>query len=218
MKTAVAVAAVTAALLGLTSVVPAAARPVSYVGGWTVVQAHDRQATSALSHYTLDRSTSLGWRSEWDRQGEFALHGPQATRLLHRWYGNEYQANFYAYVAAGLAHGVDSNPAAARFGALTGVIADWETRRWFASYRSRLVEAGDVGGNFGHAVRTGFAPYLGDTGALHTWLMVEVDHRPENGEPVGVTPLLRLFKGEALLEMGWNLTQSQPMVNFTYRF
>ena len=48
--------------------------------------------------------------------------------------------------------------------------------------------------------------------------MLEIDHRPEEDDPVTATPLLRLFKGPLLLEAGYNLTVNQPLVNFTYRF
>ena len=52
--------------------------------------------------------------------------------------------------------------------------------------------------------------------------MVEVDHRSSNTSnntnEVGVTPVVRLFKGAALLELGWSITDDEPLVNFTYRF
>jgi hypothetical protein len=69
-----------------------------------------------------------------------------------------------------------------------------------------------------HAARVGYAPYEGDSGDLHTWLMLEIDHRPEDDDPITATPLVRLFKGPLLLEMGYNLTVNQPLINFTYRF
>ena len=69
-----------------------------------------------------------------------------------------------------------------------------------------------------HAARVGWAPYEGDTGDLHTWLMVEVDRREHLEEATTVTPLIRFFKGQALLEVGYNLSDSKPLLNFTYRF
>jgi len=68
------------------------------------------------------------------------------------------------------------------------------------------------------AARVGFAPYEGDTGDLHTWLMLEIDHRPKNEDDLALTPLIRLFKGPVLIEAGYNLTANQPLINFTYRF
>jgi hypothetical protein len=68
------------------------------------------------------------------------------------------------------------------------------------------------------AVRAGFAPYEGDSGELHTWLMLEIDHRPEDQDAVTATPLVRFFKGPMLVELGYNLNVNQPLFNFTYRF
>jgi hypothetical protein len=197
---------------------PAFARPVSYVGGWTLIEETDRQATSVWAHYTVTPKLSVGVRSEWDRKMEFQLHAVQATYLVRRWYGENYQANIYGFAGTGVADGVSSNPADAKVAGFVGVLADWETRRLFASYRARHTEAGAVGSAFFQAARVGFAPYEGDTGDLHTWLMVEVDYRPKNGDKIGLTPLVRFFKGAALFEAGWSLTDNEPLVNVTYRF
>jgi hypothetical protein len=48
--------------------------------------------------------------------------------------------------------------------------------------------------------------------------MVEIDRREHLEETTTVTPLIRFFKGPALLELGYNLNDSKPLLNFTYRF
>lgn len=206
-------------VLALAVTVPSAeARPVSYDGGWTVIEETDRQMTSLWTHYTVRHDFSLGQRSWWDRGGDYAVHGVQGTYLAKRWFGENYQANIYLFGGAGVAHGVGDNPADARAAGFGGVLADWETRRLFVSYKAMGIEAGSIDASAMQAARVGIAPYVANTGALHTWLMVEVDHRPENDDPIGVTPLVRFFKGPALLELGWSVTDDQPLVNFTYRF
>jgi len=197
---------------------PAMARPVSYEGGWTLIEETDRQSTALWVHYTVNPSLSLGWRTEWDRQNDVLFNGPQATWLAKRWFGENYQANLYGFAGAGAIEGINGNPAAREAAAFVGAMADWETRRLFASWKVRGLEGGDVDGSFMQAARVGFAPYEGDTGDLHTWLMVEVDHRPDAEDPVGVTPLVRFFKGAALFEVGWSVTDDEPMLNFQYRF
>ena len=67
-------------------------------------------------------------------------------------------------------------------------------------------------------VRLGWAPYEGDTNDLHTWLMLEVDQRSGLDDSLSVAPLLRFFKGPALLELGFNLVDPSPLINFTFRF
>lgn len=199
-------------------VAPALARPVSYQGGWTVIEETNRQNTSVWVHYTLNPKLSLGARGEWDRPMDVMFTGGQATYLVNRWFGENYQGNLYAFAGAGVAEGINDNPADAEFASFAGVMADWETRRWFVSYTARGFDAGDIDASFAHRGKVGVAPYVGNTGDLHTWLMVEVDHRPDNEAPVGVTPMVRLFKGAALVELGWSVTDDQPLINFAYRF
>lgn len=194
------------------------ARPVSYAGGWTLIEDTDRQSTSALIHYTPDSSYSLGLRADWDRRDDLLFVGPQATWLAKRWLSPDTQANLYFWGAAGLVTGVGSNPADETAGLQLGLMSDWETRRLYVSYRASMRDYGKLDQSAMQAVKLGFAPYEGDTGDLHTWLMLEVDHRPEAVNPVGVTPLIRFFYGPALFEAGWNVTDDQPLINLQYRF
>lgn len=206
------------AVTGLSAVPAADARPVSYPEAWTVIEETDRQSTSLWVHTTLTPKWSLGARSEWDRQQDFIWNGAQATYLARRWFGENYQANVYAIGGAGVVTGVGDAEDGTSGSGFVGVLADWETRRLFTSYRARYLEAGQFGDTFMQAGRVGFALYEGDTGDLHTWLMVEVDHRPQNDDEIGVTPLVRFFKGAALFEIGWSITDDEPLANFTYRF
>jgi len=204
--------------LCLASAETAFARPVSYAGGWTLIEETDRQSTSGLIHYSPTSQYSLGLKVDWDRKQDIIFTGLQGTWLAKRWFGEDYQANLYFWGAAGLAQGIDDNEGGDNAGAQIGVMADWETRRWFLGYRASARDYGDLDASAMQAARIGYAPYEGDTGDLHTWLMLEVDHRPDNDEPFGVTPLVRFFYGSALFEAGWNVTDDEPLLNFQYRF
>ncbi len=206
------------AILCLVAVGRAVARPVSYEGAWTVIQETDRQSTALWTHLTLNTKLSLGYRGEWDRRMDAVFQGGQATYLIKRWFGENYQANLYGMAGGGLAYGVNGNTAGTRPAAFGGLLADWETRRWFLSYRLRGVAGTSVDSTFIQAARFGVAPYIGDMGELHTWLMVEIDNRADLPDPIGITPLVRFFKGTALLELGWSVTDDQPLANFMYRF
>ena len=207
---------ITATLLTLST--EAFARPVSYAGGWTLIEETDRQSTSALVHYSPSAFYSIGARADWDRKNDILFTGAQGTWLAKRWFGEDHQANLYFWGAAGLAQGIDSNDNNDEFGTQVGVMADWETRRLFVSYRASGRDFGKLDKSAMQAARVGFAPYKGKTGQLHTWLMLELDQRPNNDEPIGVTPLLRFFYGTALFEAGWSVTDDQPLLNFQYRF
>lgn len=198
--------------------VPAAeARPVSYEGGWTVIAEHDRASTYGLVHYTPHYEWSVGLRTEWMRDEDVLFTGLQATHLVHRWFAPDSQANLYAYAGAGEAHGIDANPMGSEAAGFAGVMADWETRRWFVSYEARVSDFGS-GADAMQAARVGVAPYVGDFGDLHTWVMVEIDQRPERDEPVTATPLLRFFKGPALFEIGYTPAEDEAFASFIYRF
>ena len=194
------------------------ARPVSYTGGWTIIEESDRQASSALVHYTPAPSWSIGLRTEVNRDNDYAIYSVHPTLLAKRWFGKDYQGNLYFHGGIGVASGVYGNPLRDETAVYGGIMADWETRSLFAGYRSRYLDAGHFGDQFMHAARVGYAPYEGDSGDLHTWLMLEIDHRPAEEVPITATPLVRLFKGPLLLEVGYNLTVNQPLLNFTYRF
>ena len=196
----------------------AMARPVSYQGGWTLIEETNRQTTGGIVHYTPDPAFSLGLHAEWDRQQDILFTGAQATWLAKRWFAESSQANLYIWGAAGLAEPVGDTIGSDEFGAKGGIMADWETRRLFVSYRATVRDYGELDASAFQTARLGWAPYEGDTGELHTWLMVEVDQRPDNEEPLGVTPLLRFFYGTALFEAGWSVTDDKPLLNFQYRF
>lgn len=205
-------------LLVLLPCTVAMARPVSYVGGWTFIEESNRQSTAALLHYTPSPKWSVGLRSESYRKDDYLLTALQPTYLLKRWFGRNHQANVYLQGGLGVASGNSGNPLGNTTAGYAGVLADWETRRHFLGYTARYTDAGHFGDNFMQVFRAGWAPYEGDTQDLHTWLMLEIDHRPETHDNVTVTPLLRFFRGPALLELGFNIVDPSPLINFTYRF
>lgn len=194
------------------------ARPVSYAGGWTLIEESDRQSSSALVHYTPSPTMSLGFKTEVNRDSDFAFCSVQPTFLAKRWFGTNYQGNLYFHGGIGVASGINDNPQSDQMAIYGGVMADWETRSLFFGYRNRYLEAGHHANQFMQVFRAGFAPYEGDSGDLHTWMMLEIDHRPSDPDSVTATPLVRFFRGPLLVEAGYNLTVNQPLFNFTYRF
>ena len=65
--------------------------------------------------------------------------------------------------------------------------------------------------------RIGYAPYTGEYGDLHTWIMFQVQHMPNKKNTFVYTPMLRMFKGDYLAEVGLSDTRDF-MVNFIKRF
>ncbi|MEM8799500.1 MAG: hypothetical protein AAGF15_05420 [Pseudomonadota bacterium] len=207
-----------AAFLSWSGAQIAQARPVSYPGGWTFIEETDGFQNTGLIHFSPTASYSLGLRVERRRVEEFIYIGSQINYLARRWNMENAQANIYLSAGGGAAigdfGGVDTRSEAAGFLKFAG---DWETRRWFVSYSARQFLVTDANDFFTQRARFGVAPYVADYNALHTWLMVDIAHRPEAPDEVVVTPLVRFFKGPALLELGFG-TDERVLANLIYRF
>ena len=209
-------AAPVAACLTWAALAPMAeARPVSYPGGWTAMQMNNGDASSLHLHYSPTASDSIGFYAERNWAEDVQFTGLQYNRLLKRWNGPSSQANTYLKLGVG-----EADPFGDAAGELSGFAAfaaDWETRRWFTSYEAR---ATDYAGNqsLRHSARVGVAPYIGDFGDLHTWLMLQVDNHPEAAEPTTTTPLIRFFKDVQMVEIGYTLETEELLANWIIRF
>lgn len=194
------------------------ARPVSYPGGVTVMQMNNAESNNVHIHYSPTARYSIGYKGEYWRDGSWQFHGAQVNILGKRWNKPASQANFYIKTGAGLAYsdakGFRDKVEPAAF---TGIALDWENRRVFTSYENRVTYAGDIDKFFMQKARIGFAPYLGDYGDVHTWLMLQADHNPQQDDPVTVTPLVRFFKGVYMTEIGMS-NKKDAMFNFVMRF
>lgn len=192
------------------------ARPVSYPSGWTVMQMNNGDASTLHVHYSPTFQDSIGLYSERNWQNDWHFTGLQYNRLVKRWNSPNAQANLYFKAGAGQADpfGDGADVEAAGF---VGISADWETRRWFTSYEARAFDLGFTQ-DARQAARIGVAPYIGDYGDLHTWLMLQVENQPEADTPTTVTPLVRFFYDVQLLEIGYTPESEELMLNWIVRF
>ena len=204
------------AAIALVSVGTAEARPVSYPEGWTLMLKNDRFNNSLHAHYTTDIRHSVGLRLVYDRERDFVFAGGQANRLFKRWNNPDSQANWYGRVAVGGAFDEGGNRGDDE-AVFIGTSIDWENRRWFTEAAVEYWDAGVYGDWSSWHGRLGVAPYIANTGSLHTWFMVELHNRPENDDPNGVTGLVRFFKGETLVELGVD-DEGEALVNLIQRF
>lgn len=179
------------------------ARPISYPGGWTIMQKNDWMKKRVHIHYSPSATHSLGLVFNHDELSEDNMIGAQWNYLLKRKNTRYSQANIYLMTLAG-ANLDNSNSFQ---GDLT-LAGDWESRRLFTSYMASLrYEDGVSNKNiFSQSARIGIAPYLAEYGSFHTWIMLQVDHTPEfmGDDQIVVTPLLRFFKGDFLWEIGFS--------------
>ena len=192
----------------------ALARPVSYPGGITLMQTNDMLSSNLHIHYSPSIDYSIGYKGEYWRDDDWQFHGLQLNNLVKRWNKPASQANFYVKSGAGFIKPKDGETELAGF---TGLSVDWENRRYFTQYENRYYHAGDIDQFYSQKARLGIAPYMGDYGDLHTWLMLQVDHMPTAEDSLTVTPLVRLFKGEYLTEIGVN-NRGEALLNIVIRY
>lgn len=196
----------------------ALSRPVSYPGGWTVMTRNNGERNWLHLHYSPTAKYSLGYKFEYWRDGNYSINALQLNNLLKRWNMPQSQANIYLKSGIGIAHSHKDNVSDKNgFAAFTGIAADWENRRFFTSYQNRYTEAVDIDSFFLQSARIGIAPYIGDYGDLHTWLMLEAEHSPDNNDTFTVTPLVRFFKDVHLVEIGIS-NHGDVLFNWIIRF
>ena len=194
------------------------ARPISYPGGWTVMQMNDFNSHSLHVHYTLSPKYSFGYRGEYWRKKDWQFHGGQFNYLIKRLNNPKSQANLYFKSGLGLAlsdfRDLKNKTEPAFF---SGLSFDWEDRRYFTKYENRIHYSPEIDKFFIQKGRIGIAPYIGNYGDLHTWLMLQVDHMPKEKNKIVYTPMLRFFKADYLAEIGRN-NIGDLLFNFVKRF
>lgn len=205
---------ISSALLLVLYIVESLARPVSYPGGWTVMQTNELGSHYLHIHYSPSAKYSIGYRREIMSQSDINFHSIQYNRLVKRWNKPQEQANFYWKSGAGVFTSDQNN--SSQVGAFTGFAVDWETRRYFTSYENRYYYLNNQYKEFSQKARLGIAPYIGDYGDIHTWLMLQVDNTPQNPDNFIVTPLIRIFKGPVMIETGYS-ENDEFLFNFIYR-
>jgi hypothetical protein len=198
-------------LMALLLPAAAQARAVSYAEGWMAMTMNDPWTNSAMLLYSPTATFALGPFVDHYRDTDGELAGLQMNWLAKRWNNRDSQGNLFVLSGLGAANdGGDINP-----GGYLGLEGDWEDRRYYVSYENRYTAAGeDVKDEFQQKARIGIAPYVAEAGHLHTWLMLQADHMPEDEDHWTVTPLVRLFKGAYLGEAGIS-NRGEFLFNFT---
>lgn len=180
------------------------ARPVSYKDSWTIITMNDEDSDSLYVHYSPSSIYSLGLKGEYFRDRRYVVNLGQFNVLVKRWNMTGWQAN--VYVKSGVGGAVTADNARDVRGApalMSAFAADWESRRYYLSYEAQVLYAGNIDFRCTQKARAGIAPYVGNYGDIHTWLMAEVRYEPtRKNDKFMVTPLVRFFKGSILAEVG----------------
>jgi len=182
------------------------ARPISYSGGSTIMAFSDNMKNSLYYHYSLSYKYSVGIEDIKDKYFKDKYSYLRFTYLLNRKNTQTSQRNLY------FQSGVSSKGYDEFF---YGMHGDWETRRLFVGFGIKETKKNmqDYSEQF---YQVGVAPYLGDYGDLHTWIMLKTKENSLD-DKWSTYPVLKFFKGNSLVEFGYN-NKTEWDVHLMYRF
>ena len=179
------------------------ARPISYADSWTLMSYNDYKKNSILIHYTPTSKYSIGYKSEYWQEEQQWLNSFNLNYLVKRVNKKNSQANFYLISGLGLLKSdYKEYNNKKELISYAEFATDWETRKYFVSYNNNMIKAVTVDGLFMQKARIGYAPYITGYGGLHTWLMYETQHMPENKKNNISNFIVRLFRSTNMLEVG----------------
>ena len=169
------------------------ARPISYSGGSTIMSNSDNMRDTVYYHYSPTYKYSLGLEAVKDDYFNTDYSYLRFTYLIDRKNTNYSQRNLY--FQSGLnSKGFNNN--------FYGIHGDWETRRWFIGFGYKKIshDSIDYEDKF---IQFGLAPYLGEYGDFHTWIMMK-SKKNSLSENWSTFPVLKFFKCIFLIEFGYN--------------
>ena len=179
-------------------------RPISYSGGHTLMHFNDSMKESVYYHYSPIYKFSMGLETMKNKVFSSNETNIRFTYLINRKNKKLSQRNLYFQSAIS---SKDNNYA-------YGVHGDWETRRYFIGFDYKEVK--NIIDYTDKHIQLGLAPYLGEYGDLHTWLMVKTKKNSINNKQI-TYPVVKFFKGNVLLELGYD-KKADWDIHLMYRF
>ena len=180
------------------------ARPISYSGGHTLMHFNDNMKESIYYHYSPSFKYSIGVEKLNNKIFDRSETNLRFTYLVNRKNTKNSQRNFYFQSAVSTKN---SN-------FIYGVHGDWETRRYFIGFDYKEIK--NIIDYTDKHILLGLAPYLGEYGDFHTWLMVKSKKNFINNKQV-TYPVVKFFKGDLLLELGYD-KKTDWDIHLMYRF
>lgn len=96
-----------------------------------------------------------------------------------------------------------------------GIHGDWETRRWFVGFGYKNLDK-KIKKYREQYYQFGVAPYVGDYGDLHTWIMLKTKENSLDKDWM-TYPTLKFFKGNILIEFSYH-KKTEWDAHLMYRF
>ncbi len=194
------------------------AHPVIYKDGWSLGSLNMPMYSSNYGYYSLTHRFAVG--AEIDRFTKDDNHNElgllRFNALLWRRNGEDDQANLYLLTGAGVINQV-SGERGTRGIFSPGIEADWESRKFYTSFKhTRYEGAADLNLSMTQA-RLGVSPILAPFDGLQTWVIFQamVIHSIE--DKTILTPMLRFFYHNVLWEVG-SSTRGDWTLNFMVHY
>lgn len=192
-------------LLGfIVSLLPAnvKAHPVAFKGSTSIMGWSSAKSTEFVLGHSFTSYASFGVRALRleTRDDERTYYIPQFGFLLKRWNELESQANVYFVIG----HGGEIKNRSFKDTSSLKFETDWESRKYYISFaQSALIDHKHSNRNIYHSkLRAGFAPYLAEFNELNSWFILEANHMNKGMSDFEITPLIRLFYKNILIESG----------------
>lgn len=208
-------------LWGLLATPEAKAHPVAYAGSYSLMTWNNADMSEWMLSYSFTSNYSLGGkyvRLE-TKEGERTFYVPQLTFLLKRW--NELASQGNLYLALG--HGTEvverDGSKKTQSASVLSLDADWESRKYYVSFKheATLDHRNSARNIYATKLRAGFAPYLAEFDELNGWFILQVDSSNKSKKDYMLTPLIRLFYKNILLEFGSSM-KGDSQLNFMVHF
>ena len=182
------------------------ARPISYSGGSTMMAMSDDMKETIYYHYSPTYKYSVGIESVNDKFFDKDYIYLRLTYLLNRKNTKNSQRNLY-FQSAISPDDLNDN--------FYGIHGDWETRRLFSGFGYKRV-INNIRDFTEQYYQVGIAPYIGEYGDFHTWVMLKSKKNSLSGD-WATYPFLKFFKGDFLVEIGYDSDLDWD-IHMMYRF
>jgi hypothetical protein len=192
----------------------ASAHPVSFKDGYGVMPGYTKERQELELNYSITSSSAIALNSiklEYDEE-DLVFILPQFNHKFYRKNEAESQTNLYGSFGLGTARYRDQTEVAG----VASFQADYETRRIYTLISAEHLQTEAIGLNRVR-YRIGVAPYLADFESFHTWLIGQVEFTPELDDEWTVTPMVRFFYKNFLVEIGSSL-KGDPFVAGIFHF
>ena len=182
------------------------ARHISYSGGSTMMAMSDDMKETIYYHYSPTYKYSVGIESVNDKFFDKDYVYLRLTYLLNRKNTKNSQRNLY-FQSAISPDDLNNN--------FYGIHGDWETRRLFSGFGYKRV-INNIRDFTEQYYLVGIAPYIGEYGDFHTWVMLKSKKNSLSGG-WATYPVLKFFKGDFLVEIGYDSDLDWD-IHMMYRF